>query len=134
RLVLSWGSEGIALMLRWLTLVLLVSATCGVAAPPPPTTGRSKVVFDPDGIITVNGERFFPIGIYLYELTPAVMADLHEHRFNTVIGNGFNSDQFDFLRDHGMMAVPFSTPENIAKLKDHPSLLAWYLVDEPECA
>ena len=30
-------------------------------------------------IITVNGERFFPIGIYLYELTPAVMADLHEH-------------------------------------------------------
>jgi hypothetical protein len=51
-----------------------------------------------------------------------------------VIGNGFNADQFDFLHQHGMMAVPFSTPETIAKVKDHPALLAWYLVDEPEGA
>jgi hypothetical protein len=106
----------------------------GVYATPPPTTGPSKVAFDTDGIVTVNGERFFPIGIYLYELTPNVMADMHEHRFNTVIGGGFKADQFDFLLEHGIMAVPFSTPEFVATVKDHPSLLAWYLVDEPEGA
>ena len=99
-------------------------------APPPPPP--AKVAFDPDGIITVNQKRFFPIGVYLYELTPTVMAEIHEHRFNTVIGSGFNADQFDFLHQHDIMAVPFSTPEMIAKVKDHPAPLAWYLVDEPE--
>ena len=38
------------------------------------------------------------------------------------------------LREHGMMAVPFSTPEFVANVKDDPSLLAWYLSDEPEGA
>src|SRR2546425_13188412 len=97
-----------------------------------PSTAPSKVTFDADGITVVNGERFFPIGCYLYELTPTVMADLHEHRFNTVIGNGFGANQFDMLMKHGMMAVPFSTPEFVEKVKDHPCLLAWYLNDEPE--
>ena len=115
-------------------LATLLLSVASVFAAPPPTTQPAKVAFDPDGILTVNQKRFFPIGIYLYELTPTVMAELHEHRFNTVIGNGFSADQFDFLHQHGMMAVPFSTPENIAKVKDHPALLAWYLVDEWETA
>jgi hypothetical protein len=120
-------------MSRFVLLLTCLIAACASAATPP-TTGPSRVAFDPDGIVTVNGERFFPIGCYVYELTPNVMADLHEHRFNTIIGNGFKPDQFDFMHKHGIMGVPFSTPEFLAKVKDHPSLLAWYLVDEPEGA
>ena len=56
------------------------------------------------------------------------------HKMAAAAGVQFASHQFDMLREHGMMAVPFSTPEFVAKVKDHPSLLAWYLVDEPEGA
>src|SRR5207344_2943172 len=40
----------------------------------------------------------------------------------------------DFIHQHGMMCVPFSTDEFLKAGKDHPSLLAWYLQDEPESA
>src|SRR5436853_5587242 len=99
-------------MRRWMMLPVLL-ASMALAAPP--STGPSKVSFDPDGVAVVNGKRFFPIGVYLYSLDSKVMADLRAHRFNTVIGNGFNPDQFDLLHQHGMMAVPFSTPEFLAK-------------------
>ncbi|MEO6437077.1 MAG: hypothetical protein ABIP55_15140 [Tepidisphaeraceae bacterium] len=115
-----------------LLLAAVASATAVGAAPAATLPAPSKVSIDPDGVTVVNGKRFFPIGIYAYELNSLVMADLHEHRFNTVIGNGFKPDQLDFLHEHGMMAVPFSTPEFIAAGVAHPALLAWYLVDEPE--
>ena len=92
----------------------------------------SKVTFRKDGITLVNGKPFFPIGIYLYDLNGPVMADLHEQRFNTIIGNGFHADQLDFIHQHGMMFVPFSTDEFVNAGKDNPGLLAWYLQDEPE--
>jgi hypothetical protein len=106
------------------------SVARGGAAPAAPP---SKVTFRPsDGIALVNGKPFFPLGVYLYDVTPNVLADVHEHRFNTVIGNGFKASEFDLLHDHGLMAVPFSTDENVSAVRTHPALLAWYLVDEPE--
>jgi hypothetical protein len=92
----------------------------------------SKISFDAQGNTIVNGKPFFPIGIYVYDLSPDVMKDIKSKGFNVVIGNGFRADQFDFLHQNKMMAVPFSTPEFVEKVKDHPALLAWYLVDEPE--
>src|SRR5438477_4195539 len=94
--------------------------------------GPTKVEFRKDGISLVNGKPFFPIAIWMYELNGPFMADLHEQRFNTVIGNGFHADQLNFIHDHGLMCVPFSSDEMINAGKDHPSLLAWYLQDEPE--
>jgi hypothetical protein len=92
----------------------------------------SKVSFDAQGNTIVNGKPFFPIGIYVYDLSDAVMKDIKSRGFNVVIGNGFGADQFDFMHQNGIMAVPFSTPEFVEKGKDHPALLAWYLVDEPD--
>ena len=92
----------------------------------------SKVNFDERGNTIVNGKPFFPIGIYVYDLSDDVMKDIKSKGFNVVIGNGFRADQFDFIHANKMMAVPFSTPEFVEKGKDHPALLAWYLVDEPE--
>ena len=92
----------------------------------------SKVAFDARGNTLVNGKPFFPIGIYVYDLSDAVVKDITSKGFNVVIGNGFRADQFDVIHQNKMMAVPFSTPEFVEKVKDHPALLAWYLVDEPE--
>ena len=116
---------------KW-ACALVALSLLRVSLAAPPATGPSKVSLDPDGIAVVNGERFFPIGVYVYQVNAEVLAELHDKRVNTVIGNGFQPEQFDLLHQHGMMAVPFSTPEFIAKVKNHPSLLAWYLVDEPE--
>jgi hypothetical protein len=61
-----------------------------------------------------------------------VLGDIHEHQFNTVIGNGFEPRHLDTLFDHGLMAVPMLTDEFFTRGVKHPSLLAWYLSDEPE--
>jgi len=37
----------------------------------------------------------------------------------------------DTLKQHGLMTVPYPTDEWLA-VKGHPSILAWYLADEPE--
>jgi len=91
----------------------------------------AKVDFDAAGTVRVDGKPFFPIGIFTYELNGTVMAEIHEQGFNTII-NGFRPDQLDYIRDHGLMAVCFTSDEWVAAAKDHPALLAWYLTDEPE--
>lgn len=92
----------------------------------------TKVTFRSDGIAMVNGRPFFPIGIWVYNLDGNVMADLHEHHFNTVIGNGFSPDQMKLIADNGMMAVPPCDKNFFPAAKSDPALLAWYLSDEPE--
>ena len=51
--------------------------------------GETRVTFNASGIAQVNGKPFFPIGIWTYEITPAILNDLRSKHFNTVIGNGF---------------------------------------------
>ena len=94
--------------------------------------GPTKVTFRNDGITLVNGKPFFPIAIWLYDLSGPVMADIHEQRFNTIIGNGFKPDQLAFIHEHGLMCVPFSSDDFVRTATTQPSLLAWYLQDEPE--
>lgn len=108
----------------------LASAAPSAARGPGPTT----VKFNSDGVALVNGRPFFPIGIYCYNLTSDIMADLHERRFNTIVNivTGFEMSQLDFIYQNGLMTVVPYTPEWVAAAKDHPSLLAYYLTDEPE--
>jgi hypothetical protein len=90
------------------------------------------VTFDDHGFARVDGKRFFPIGVWIYGLDPSIMADLHEHRFNTVVGNSIAAGHIKMIEDHGMMMIPVASDEMLKPAKKSPALLAWYLNDEPE--
>jgi len=98
---------------------------------PTVSRGETRVTFDKSGIAQVNGKPFFPIGIWTYEITPAILNDLRSKHFNTVIGNGFKPGDVDAIYKAGMLSVPFATKEYLP-LKDHDGLLSWYITDEPE--
>src|SRR3954468_8751489 len=83
----------------------------------------TKVDFAKDGTCRVDGKPFFPIGVWVYNLNPDVMADLHEHRFNTVLGNGLLPKALPVVEKHGMMCMPMVSDEFVQKAKDSPSLL-----------
>jgi hypothetical protein len=91
-----------------------------------------KVDFGPDGTCRVDGKPFFPIGVFVYGLSPDVFADLREHRFNTLLGNGLRPADVPDIEKNGMMCIPSGTDDWIAAVKDSPALLGWYLEDEPE--
>jgi len=101
-----------------------------IAAPAAWSEG-SKVEFDKNGIAQVDGKPFFPVGLFTYELNSHVMADMHELQFNTIVGI-YNHDQLDYINEHGLMAICHSHDEWFDAAVNHPSLLAWYLTDEPE--
>ncbi len=92
----------------------------------------STVSFDPAGNAVVDGKPFFPIGVWVYGIDPNVMADLHEHQFNTIVGGGINPRDVKVIEEHGMMMIPLATDEFRAAGKDSKALLGWYLEDEPE--
>jgi len=91
----------------------------------------SRVAFNDEGIAIVDGKPFFPIGVFTYQITPIVLAELHEVRCNTVL-HGINPDQLDLLHQHGLMAVCDTSEDWIKAAQHHPALLGWYLTDEPE--
>ena len=93
--------------------------------------GGSRVGFNGEGIALIDGEPFFPIGMFTYELNPEVLAELRELQCNTVL-HGFQVDQLDLLHDHGLMAICDATEPWVEAAVAHPALLAWYLSDEPE--
>jgi hypothetical protein len=96
------------------------------------TVAGTHVAFRSDGIALVNNKPFFPLGIWVYSLDSNVMADLHDHCFNTIVGNGFTTKQMGFITENSMMAVPGLTDEFFVTSRGSPALLAWYLSDEPE--
>src|SRR4051794_25446990 len=91
----------------------------------------AKVDFDSQGFLRVRGKPFFPIGCWVYNMDQSILADLHEHHFNTVVNFGFKPQDIKLFEAHGLMAIPPATDEFL-KLKDSPAVLAWYLEDEPE--
>jgi hypothetical protein len=94
----------------------------------------TRVTFDTNGIVQVNGKPFFPVGIWLYDMTGSVLADIHEQQFNTVIlhSSDIHRDQLKTLEDHGLMAICQVSDEWFPAAKSSPVLLSWYLSDEPE--
>lgn len=99
------------------------------------------------GTLLVGGKPFFPIGIY--HVSQSQYQLLAEHGFNAVQGgNPTALDDFGKLLDEGlrtgiMIDVPFYTGgkvagnlpnslEKIAAFKDHPAVLNWKIIDEPD--
>jgi hypothetical protein len=111
-----------------ISILLAIVLACA-----PVVHAQSKVQFDKNGIAQLNGKPFFPIGLWVYDASPAVLKDMQSKHFNTVIGNGFKPGDIDAIYKHGMMSVPFATDEFLPAM-NHPGLLAWYVTDEPEGA
>ena len=105
-----------------LLAILLMSAI--------PFACYGRMSFDRSGTTLVDGKPFFPVGIYLYSFDSRILAEVHQQGFNTVIW-GITPKDLDTLKAHGLMTVANATDEWLAA-KDHPSILAWYLLDEPE--
>lgn len=108
-----------------ITIFILI-LTAGIS------TAATKVDFRSDGICRVDGKPFFPIGMWVYAVDTAVIADLHEHQVNTVVGNGLKPGDIPMLEKHDLMCIPFGTDDFLKAAAQSPSLLAWYLIDEPE--
>ena len=116
---------------------------------------KRRVGIDAYGRCLVNGEPFFPIGMYSHKLSEADAAAYATGPFNSIVVYGL-SDRDDLARlaKHGIWYVPTLKNElvgrkqavergihtvaesdaffraEIAKLKDAPNLLGWYVCDE----
>jgi hypothetical protein len=115
------------MLLRFAVVIATVIPALSTTAP-----AATKVTFRKDGACLVDSKPFFPIGCWIYNLDPAVMADLHEHHFNTIVGNGLLPKDLPLVEKHGMMCIPMASDEFILAARQSPSLLGWYLTDEPE--
>lgn len=113
----------------------LLALLAGYCALSPPVVAQSpspsKVTFDERGIAQFNGKPFFPVGMFLYSLDEAVLAELRDVQCNTVV-NGFRVDQLDLIHANDLKAICHTDQATIDAAESHPALLAWYLTDEPE--
>ena len=131
--------------MRLLIAALLLLSTSAVAG----------IGFNKDGFLMVEGKPYFPVGIYTIQSRDGdhdkVLSEARRAGFNTTVYYALTTETVTPLLDaanrHGIKAfvyptMPFSlrkgteTTESItqdiqAKM-NHPALLGWYLVDEPE--
>ena len=116
---------------------------------------KRRVWIDRHGRCIVNGEPFFPIGMYSHIMNDEDAAIYAAGPFNCVVAYGLSKrEDLDRLAKHGIMYAPTLKNEipgkrhavkrgihtqaesdaffrgEIAKLKDAPNLLAWYVCDE----
>ena len=119
------------------------------------TSAFTGVGFNKDGFLMVDGKPYFPVGIYTIQSRDgdhdACLKEAKEAGFNTTVYYALTTETVTPLLDaanrHGIKAfvyptMPFSlrsgkeTVETITKdvqdKMNHPALLGWYLVDEPE--
>lgn len=114
-----------------------------------------KVYIDRHGRCVVNGKPFFPVGMYAHRMSDEDAAVYAGGPFNSVVVYGLSTrEDLDRLAKHGIMYIPTLKNEipgkiqaskrgiktwaaaeaffraEIAKLKDAPNLLAWYVCDE----
>jgi hypothetical protein len=115
-----------------------------VAGPPsrayPPVAGEpagplsedAPVRLDEAGRLIVEGERFFPIGLYRVDV--GNLGEVREAGFNTVAPAELSSmEYFDAAAAAGLRVLPeiWNNPAKARAWKDHPAVLVWYLTDEP---
>ncbi len=86
--------------------------------------------FTPDGVALVEGEPFYPLGVFLYDWSSYTQQEVVQQGFNTVLYAVTAADA-PSLHNLGLMAVPYATNDWLA-IKNDPAILAWYLYDEPE--
>ena len=105
----------------------------------------AQVFLDDAGATRLDGEPFFPIGIYHAGVND--YATLVEMGFNTVTAWGTTADgaveSLDAAEAHDLKVVlemsahlrgeyrPEGLTEVVDVARDHPALLCWYTVDEP---
>jgi hypothetical protein len=121
-----------------------------------PYKPNPKVGFDKNGFLKVEGKPFFPIGIYSLEnrqwgADDAIMKDAHDAGFNSTVLYQVKLSELmpvlDACQRNGIKAlvyptIPFDqltgkeTPEStradIDARRNHPAVIGWYMVDEPE--
>ena len=130
-------------------VAVAVIASCG-------SVFAEKVTLDSRGILQVEGKPYFPVGMYTLQDRAgkdhdAILKEAREAGFNTTVFYAWTVETVTPLLDaaarQGMRALvyptlPFSLrkteltrEEQMADIKarmNHPALLGWYLVDEPE--
>ena len=119
------------------------------------TPARPRVSIDEHHRCIVDGRPFFPLGMYCTGINRPNLAAYAKGPFNCILQyNNVTRHQLDLCAEHGLMAfgsfflvipgtseakrMKLGTPEEvdayvvseIAKLRDHPALLAWYVNDE----
>lgn len=116
----------------------------------------SEVYLDAEGVCIVNGERFFPLGLYHVgnetghlNVDSAIAGDpalTEEQNFALVAAQGFNTvvtvdtqrEYLDLASKYGMRVLQFASmgggelERSVRAQKEHPALLAWSLNDEPQ--
>lgn len=113
--------------------------------------GRRRVMFDENNVCLVDGEPFFPLGIYFPP--PSRFGAMREQGFNFMYwllprgwgatGEALGSDPAEEMRlcieraeQVGLMNLPHVTPSRFAEwiplLRESPSTLAYYIYDEPD--
>lgn len=121
-----------------------------------PYDPRPEIGFDDNGFLLVDGKPFFPVGIYTLQDKDnkdhdAILAEARKVGFNTTVYYALTPTAvlplLDACARNGIKAfvypvMPFSVRtgkettadfiKDIEAKRDHPALLGWYLVDEPE--
>lgn len=99
---------------------------------------KRKVCFDEFGRTIVDGNPFFPLGVYVHPRDKEVpyLDRLKGGPFNCIIECSPNKTMLDKFHAAGLMVIPRShwRPQDIRgvykSLRNHPALLAWYIIDE----
>lgn len=102
----------------------------------------NQVIVDDDLALLVNGQPFFPIGIY--HMQAEDLPAIAELGFNTVQGwewgheyaqnflDAAQTNELKVILEMGnILRRSQEIPQLVAKFKNHPALLAWYVFDEP---
>lgn len=97
------------------------------------------VKFDLQGNCLVRGKYFFPIGIFTYYWDSLTRPEILSQGFNTItssINDGITPAHLSQLQSDGIMVLPYMADMEYydawLAAKDHPAILGWYLLDEPE--
>ena len=97
-----------------------------------------KVRIDGRGMTCVDGKPFFPVGVFVHPKDSKLqyLDRMKGGPFNCVIECAPQADVLDRIHKTGLMAIPKSphSSEGVrsrySALKNHPALLAWYVIDE----
>ena len=110
-----------------------------------------KVTLNGSECVRVNGEPFFPIGLYsageaqMHEVAAAGFNTVHSYHFEGVRGDDDAKQYLDCAYKNGLRVFMGLYRPSVRKrelegakarmawLDRHPALLTWYMADEPDC-